>query len=255
MNKYYSGQGTLYVGERDAFGKPQGLVSVGNVPTLEISIDVTKFEHNESESGNRSIDLTLIQALNASFNAVLESLSSANLALGFFGESAVVTGAAVADEAVTIDTKDVVYPLAHINLDDTVNPSVEDSGANAMTEDTDYSIDYKHGTITVLSGGTVPASLPDTIKVSYTYLDYLKMSAFTVTTVERYLRFHGINTVDEDTVIVDIFRASINPAQNFGLINEDIGSLTLEGTILRDSLNASSGSEFFTERRIDTTSG
>lgn len=248
-NKYYSGQGTLYVGERDSLGKPNGLVSVGNVPTLEISIDIEKFEHKESESGNRSIDLTLINELNGSFNAVLESISSANLALGFFGTSATITGTTVAAEDITIDTKDVRYPLDNINAKATPTPTCLDSLAAPLTLDTDFSIDLEHGTVTIL--GAYAGTIPDTFTFGYDFDDYLQMSAFTETLIERYLRFHGVNTVDSDVVIVDIFRASLDPAQNFGLINEEIAQLTITGNILRDTLRTS-GSEFFSERRIGT---
>lgn len=249
-NKYYSGQGTLYVGERDTAGKPKGLVSVGNVPTLEISIETTKFEHRESESGSRATDLTLVQELNGTFNTVLESISSANLALGFFGTSATEAGAVVASEQILIETKDVKYPLTHINLDSLTTPTATDSLAGSLTLGTDFSVDYENGTVTVL--GAYAGTIPDTIDFGYTYLDYLKMSAFTSTTLERYLRFEGLNTVDQDRVVVDIFKASLDPAQNFALINDEIASLTLTGNILRDTLNSATGSEFFIERRIDT---
>ena len=248
-NKYYSGQGTLYVGERDNAGKPNGLVSVGNVPTLEISIEIEKFEHKESESGNRSVDLTLVQELNGTFSAVLESISSVNLALGFFGESATVTGAAVASEVITIDTKGVAYPLDNVNISQAPAPTAEDSLAASLTLGSDFSVDYENGTVTILDA--YAGTIPDDIDFGYTFGDYLRMDAFTQTTVERYLRFHGINTVDDDRVIVDIFRASIDPAQNFALINEELAQLTIAGNILRDALRPS-GSEFFTERRLGT---
>ena len=39
----------------------------------------------------------------------------------------------------------------------------------------------------------------------------------------------------------------------FPLINDEVGQLTMNGTILQDVLNIASGSEFFTERKtIDT---
>jgi len=249
MNYYYSGQGSLYVGERDANGQPKGLLPVGNVPTLEISIEIEKFEHKEAETGNRSTDLTIIQELNGTFNAVLESITSANLALGFFGTSATVAGAVVAAEDILIETEEVIYPLANINIDDSVEPTCEDSLAASLTLDTDFEVDYANGTVKLLAayGG----SLPETFTFGYTFLSQLKMSAFTKTTIERYLRFQGLNTATEasDPVVVDIFKASIDPAQNYGLINEEVASLTLTGNILQDSLNASKGSEFFIERR------
>ena len=253
-NYYYSGQGSLYVGERNpTTGRPTGLIPVGNVPTLELSIEIEKFEHKESESGSRSIDLTIIQEQNATFNMVLESLTPANLALAFYGTESVVVGAAVTGEAVTLyaplaDGTPVKTPLAHVNLNATIPSVLADSAAAPMVIGTDYQIDYRNGTVWALPGWS-GETLPDTGVIGYTHLGYPKLAAFTETQVERYLRFEGINTVNGDRVVLDLFRASFDPAQTLPLINEELAQLTLTGNLLRDTLNGTSGSEFFIERR------
>lgn len=255
-NYYYSGQGSLYMGDRNSTtGRPEGLIAVGNVPSLEISIEVEKFEHKESETGNRTVDLTIIQEQNATFSMVMESFSSTNLAVAFFGTESSVTGAAVVGETQTLyasptssDNDPSKTPLDHINLDTLVAVTVSDSLAAGMTENTDFMVDYKNGSIWPLQAWS-GAALPDTVTIGYTHLGYPKMAAFTQTTVEKYLRFEGINTVNDDAVVIDMFRAEIDPAQAFPLINDEVGQLTLNGTILEDTLNSSSGSEFFIERK------
>ena len=37
---YFSGQGRVFIGARDTNGNPQGLVFVGNVPDLKVSLSV-----------------------------------------------------------------------------------------------------------------------------------------------------------------------------------------------------------------------
>ena len=37
---YFSGQGRVFIGARDNNGNPQGLVYVGNVPDLKVSLSV-----------------------------------------------------------------------------------------------------------------------------------------------------------------------------------------------------------------------
>lgn len=101
-NYYYSGQGSLYIADRDTVtGKPKGFVALGNVPELSLDIAVTKDEHKESESGNRLLDVTLIKETKGSFKFKLENLSLDNLALGLYGTSAAVAGASVSGEAFT----------------------------------------------------------------------------------------------------------------------------------------------------------
>ena len=54
---YFSGQGRVFIGARDNNGNPQGLVYVGNVPDLKVSLSVETLEHQESQSGQRLTDL------------------------------------------------------------------------------------------------------------------------------------------------------------------------------------------------------
>lgn len=251
MNNYYSGQGTLYVADRQADGLPEGLVSVGNVPTLEISIETTKFEHKESESGNRLLDLTLIQETKGNFNMVLESISPENMAMAFFGTLTTETGATVASEIVTMTTKGVRYILANVNLDVGTPVTLADGVAAPLTENTDFVVDYSTGAIEILEA--YAGTMPDDFDAGYDFLDHYKVAAFTQTSVIKYMRFEGIDTVDGNEVIVDIFNGEIDPAQNFGLINDELGQLTITGTMLADPLAlAREGSSFFIERRTDT---
>lgn len=252
---YYSGQGQLYLGTRNATtGRPEGLLEVGNVPSLEISIEVDKYEHKEATTGNRAVDLTLINEQNATFSMVIESFNSRNLALAFFGAEATVSAATVASESVTLYAPDTIsgdvkkVPLAHINLDEGTPVTVADSLAASMTEGSDFEVNYATGMIWALPGWS-GATLPDTVTVGYDHNGYPQVNAFTVTNVERYMRFDGINTVNGDAVVVDMFRAQFDPAQSWPLINDEVGQLNLTGNILQDSLNSALGSDFFIERK------
>ena len=78
---YYSGQGRVYIGARDAAGNPQGLSYVGNVPELKVSLSVETLEHQESTSGQRLTDLQLIKTKKGEFACTLEELVPVNLEL------------------------------------------------------------------------------------------------------------------------------------------------------------------------------
>ncbi|PZP63952.1 MAG: hypothetical protein DI596_02300, partial [Azospira oryzae] len=64
---YFSGQGRVYIGARDALGNPQGLAYVGNVPELKVSLSVETLEHQESVSGQRLTDLQLVKTKKGEF--------------------------------------------------------------------------------------------------------------------------------------------------------------------------------------------
>lgn len=254
QNYYYSGQGSLYAAERDpTTGKAKGFVRVGNVPELTMDIEVTKFEHKESESGNRLVDLTLTKEKKGKFKFKLESLTLENLAMGLYGEAATIAGATVVAENVDIFTLPAGkrFALAHPDVSSVVVKDVTDTTTYVLN--TDYTLDAKNGTITPITGGAIALAAAATdivLHVGYTYAAYTNMEAFTsAVSPQRWLRFEGLNTVDGTRVIIDMYKAQFDPLTNYGLIVEDIASIDMSGDLLADSLVVS-GSQFFRQRNI-----
>jgi hypothetical protein len=309
---YFSGQGTFYVAERDAAGSPGVFVDLCNVSAMEISIDITKFEHKESKTGQRAVDLTIIQEKNGTFTMTLENINSFNLALVMFGTKSVVAGAAVVNDVVRVSQNGGRYMLTDMNLDALVTPVVNvvegdaattwaastayavgdtvtdagmggrfykvvnaadagtsdtceptfptlvgdtvvdatvtwtDQGLIAPVETTDFTFDYEHGSIVMLTDRLAGGN---TLNVDYTHLGYSKVDALTDTSRERWLRFEGLNTVDDQEVVVDIFKASLDPLSGYALINEEIAQMEVTGNILLDDLR-SAGDQFFSQRQI-----
>lgn len=256
-NYYYSGQGSLYAAERDPItGRAKGFVPVGNIPELTVDIEVTKFEHKESESGNRLVDLTLTKEKKGKFKFKLENLSADNLAMALYGTTATVAGGTIAvgsPETLYIPSggKSRRYPVAHPDISSVV---VKDAtNTTTYTTPTDYTVDAKNGEIIIPATGAIAtacASVDITIKVSYTYASYTNMEAFTSAVApQRWLRFEGLNTVDGTRVIVDLYKVQFDPLTNYGLIVEDLASVDISGDILADSFILS-GSQFFRQRNV-----
>jgi hypothetical protein len=263
MNNYYSGQGSMYTAKRDpATGAPLGFIPVGNVPEVSIDIEVSKFEHKESESGGRLLDLTLVKEKKGKFSMKMENVSLENLAIGLYGESSVVASGTVAvgsPELVKVPkiaTAGMRFALKHPSVAAVV---VKDAtGVTTYTVDDDYTVDPTNGVITLVSGGEIladaaaivaPATMMD-IQVSYTYGTYTNLEAFTqAVSPERWLRFEGLNTVDGAHVIIDCYRAQFDPLTGYGLINEDIAVIDMAGSLLADPF-ITTGSKFFRQRNI-----
>jgi hypothetical protein len=247
---YYSGQGSLMIAERDATtGKPKGFLKLGNIPELTLDIEIDKFEHKESESGNRALDLTFPKEKKGKFKFKLESLSLENLAVGLYGATTTVAGANVASEIVTAYSGKIVA-LAHPDVSAVV---VKDEATGLITyvAGDDYILNAKHGSLEIIpvaDGGTI-VDLSD-LDIAYTYGGYSNMEAFTQSSSpERYLRFEGLNTIDDTPVIIDLFRAQFDPLTGYGLINEELGSIDMAGSLLLDDLILS-GSQFFRQRNV-----
>lgn len=248
---YYSGQGRLGIGERDTTtGELYNMLFVGNVTSLTIDIATTKFEHKESMSGQRAIDLTIIQEKNATFKFTAESLDLELLSRGLYGAKGSVTGASVTNE-VHRAKRGYMIPLKHPNVSGITITTV--SGSTPLVDGTDYNYDAGFGTIYISAASTVvDPGEGELVNINYTYGNYDKLEAFTQgTPPERFLRFEGLNTVNGDLRLVDIFRGAFDPLTGLEFINEELGSGEFNGTILADTTKVAVGeSQYFTERRV-----
>ena len=256
-NYYFSGQGSLKMAERDPVtGEPLGFLPLGNIPELTLNIEVSKFEHKESESGARLIDLTLTTEKKGTFEFTVENLSLDNLAMGLWGETVTVPSGSVAvgtPETITLGKfmAGAQYALKHSRV--TTFVLKDSTGVTTYVLDTDYTLDAVNGTFTPKAGGaiaTATALAGVTVKASYEYAAYKRVDAFTRSDAPvRWLRFEGLNTIDNTRVIVDLFKAQFDPLTGYGLINEELASIAMAGTLLGDSTRLT-GSKFFSQRNI-----
>lgn len=246
-NTYYSGQGSVYASERNATsGVPLGFIAVGNVPELEISIEVTKYEHKESESGSRAVDLSIVQEKKGTFRMLVENVTLENLAMGFWG--ATVDRAAETDEQITLVAPTdlslgMALPIGNTNV------SAVDVGTGAglsdHTIDVDYTLDLRYGTITPIDGGAITGG--STIHVQYTTAAITKsVKAFSENSLERYIRFEGLNTIDgADDVLVNLFKVQLDPISGYQLINEELAQLEITGSLLYDDKQTDDTNRYF----------
>lgn len=194
---YYSGQGVVLIGERDATGKPKGLVAQGNVPALSIGIETSVIEHKESQTGQRGIDLRLTTETKATLKMTLENFIGETLALALRGDQTVKKAGAVVAEALKLYNGKVL-PLANVKL----SSVVVKRGATTLTAYTndatpyDYKLNSEAGSIKMndgsvvalaglTTGGTAPTAItvgnPTVITVANTAVvgDYAAFSGFT----------------------------------------------------------------------------
>lgn len=244
---YYSGQGRLGIGERNAStGQLDNVVFVGNVTSLTVDIAVQKFEHKESMTGTRGVDQTTIQERNATFKFTSESLNLDLLALGLYGTSSAVSGGSVVGETHIVKRGQAI-PLRHPK----VSAVVVKKAGTAVTEATNYDYDADFGTVYVKAAAATLID-GDAVTVDYTYAAHNKIEAFTTgVSPERYLRFEGLNTVDGTYRLVEIPRASLDPLTGLEYINEEFGSGEFAGSILPDLTIVGGGaSQYLREKRM-----
>jgi hypothetical protein len=244
---YFSGQGVVLLGERDAItGANTGLTPVGNVSALSLTVETTVFQHKESWTGQRGIDLELNQEVNVGVNMTMESIDKDNLALALYGTATAVASGSVTGEVVTAQPGKWVL-LANIDVSTVVVNGP--GGTPTYVLDTDYKLNAEAGSIEILTAGSI--SQDELLEIDYAYGDQDNVEAVTSSAAPlRWARFEGLNTADGDkAVVVDIYKLSVQPLAELGLINEELAQMELESRALSDPLR-SSGSKYFTVRKI-----
>lgn len=234
---YFSGQGRVYLAQRDTNGNPLALRWVGNVSDLKVSLNVETIEHKESYSGQRLTDLQLIKSKDGEFSCTLEDFSVENLELSLFGTTTSVTAGTVTAEALpTGITAGETRLLANQIVSSVV---INDSSATPKTlPETQYTVYANQGAITfndITTGG--PYTQP--FKVDYSYGATKRTAMFRSPQPELWLRFDGLNTADGNKpVILDLYRVAINPTKDLSLISDELQRFELSGRVLADAAKA-----------------
>lgn len=237
---YFSGQGRVYIAQRDTNGNPLALRWVGNVPDLKVTLNIDTLEHKESYSGQRLTDLQLIRGKDGEFSCTLEEISAENLELSLFGVTTSVTSGSVTGETLpTGITAGETRLLANQFISSVV---IKDSSATPKTlPATQYTVHANQGAITfvdITTGG--PYTQP--FKVDYSYGGAKRTAMFRSAQPEVWVRFDGVNLADGNSpVIVDLYRVVINPTRDLSLIGEDVQRFELSGRVLADLTKPETG--------------
>ena len=247
--QYFSGQGPVLLAERDpSDGSPLGYLPVGNVSALTIAIEREEFEHKESCTGARAIDLIITQEISATVTIVFESLNRENLALALFGTEQAVAGASIVDESVTARL-DKFTPLLHIKVTNIV--VTDNTGMTTFVLDTDYNENEAFGTICALSTGSITEG--QELFVDYDFAAQEEVEAITSSTPpERALRFEGLNTAESPNseFLIEVHRFAAAPLAELALIQDEIAQLSVEGDALVDPFKSAPASQIFQVTKI-----
>jgi hypothetical protein len=250
--EFYSGQGVLMISERDAAGNPAGFRVVGNVPSVEIQNNLTTFEHKESITGQRAIDLRLTQENNVAVNITLESFDKENLALSMYGESTDVIAAVAAVFNTPVVILGGLYGLGKVRVSNVV---VTDTATGLITyvDGDNYTLDENSGSIRVFTAAEQTAAgaadliaAADLLTVTFDHEAQVKIDALTAPRPELYLRFEGLNTAKgNEPVVVEVFKFAPDPAAVIALLSDEVWQGELNGSALLDSTKAVGGGSLF----------
>jgi hypothetical protein len=237
---YYSGQGIVYLAEKDSNGALLGYRDIGNVPELKLSFETTTIEHKEARSGNRLTDLRLATDKNCTASITLEGFDAETLKTAMFATVTTSASGTVTAEEFTARLGKV-SKLAKIGASAVV---LKGTGANsAITYVLDKNYTVNGSSIYIMSAAEQTAaaatnSIADgaVLSVAYSYAAQTETKAFKDSQKTYSLMFEGLNTADSNApVVVTIPNFRPDPLKDLSLISNELQTFVLEGAALADT--------------------
>jgi hypothetical protein len=195
---------------------------VGNVPEdgFVLTPTVQKVEHMESQTGKNRKDIVLYPGQSLQLTVRMENVDVENLAQAIFGTSATIAQGTVTNEIHTAH-RGYSFFLNRPNL--TSFTSITPTAVLG----TDYNVNLKTGEVFIPEN----SSIADASEVQCSYIAGAinRISGYTATNTELWVRFNGVNMADKLTPIVaEVFKVSFNPASALDFIKNAFPGTQLE---------------------------
>ena len=216
------------------YGSAAAPMPIGNV--LELALEhkeqVIKQPDMSRLGGGTHAEVRRIEEVTLKMK--LADINVVNLARATMGTLQAVAMGTVADEA-HVATLGGLVRLAHIQP----TAVVLKKGVTVVAAAGNYEV--RPEGIYILPTAT-DLTAADAITVAYSYGEYAAIEALTTKAVELELTFGGLNEADEGkAVLVEIWRASQGVTKSLALIQDKLGALDVEGTVLMDPTKVGAG--------------
>lgn len=239
---YFSGQGIVYLAEKDSSNNLLGYRDVGNVPELKLSFETSTIEHKESRTGNRLVDMRLATDKNCTASITLDGFDSETLKTAMYATVTTSAAGSVAAEALTARLGKSLA-LAFISVTSVVLKGTGAKSAITYVAGKNFSLDATNGSIYIMTAAEQTAASAtdsiadaDVLTVAYSYAAQTNTKAFKDTQKTYSLRFEGLNTADTNApVIVTIPNFRPDPLKDLSLISNELQTFVLEGAALADT--------------------
>lgn len=233
MRKDFSRQGPFYLA-KNTNGKIGAARWVGDTGTVNVTVAETKEERKENYTGLRGTSVVLSQGTTVTVELNVRYADAENLALALHGKLSTKAAGTVTGEVFPTGAVGEYFVLDHGAATNLVLTDSTPVTPVTLTEGTHYRVNSaKGGLIELLSitGITQP------IKAAYSYGGSRNLSILTKRPDPMYLFMDSINTVDQTRERIHFYKVQFDPIANMGLINENLGELTLTGTCYVDANN------------------
>lgn len=236
----FSGQGPAFHADRDGSGNPVNPQWFGNAPEFTVGLAADTLTHKESYSGTRSTDARIIRELTATVSVTTDDFKESNMELATFGRGSQLAGSAKTAQAVW-HAAPVIGELYQLPNTGRVS-AVTIYSAGVAVDSGKYSVDASG----VLQFSDV-SGVAGPITADFTDANSRQVGAFKETAPEKYIILDGLNTAestdagDYERTRVNLFKVRLDPTESLNFINDEFGTLVLNGSPLKDTLRTAAG--------------
>lgn len=239
IDRYYVGQGEAGLFQRNASGQRINGRLVGNCTDIKMRGQQQEVSHIENRTGKRLKDNKIVWQPTTTISITFDNFSKENLAWLFDGTASTLTSGSATAEV------QKYAPIMQLNNFNVSGVTAKKTGAGANWAGSTFTASPS-GLITILTdppfAGVVPG---DDIEFAYAYGAAEKVTAFTGTNREYWFSTHAINKAENDAPRqLNVFKVKFMQDYEYSLIGADYGTLTVQGEVLYDALNASNGGYF-----------
>lgn len=243
-SQYFSGQGKLFLYDRDSAGKPNNGLFVGDLSSASFSSQVENVELIENVTGAGGIGSSFTKSVKYTGQFVFRSIKPDHLALALQGSSTAKASTSVTDEAHMVKLGRF-SPLAHAKVSAVTITGV--GGSPTYVADTDYKIHAAEGLIEWLSGGTVTDGLAVVIDYTYAAQHHVQVAP---ANIYKYAVFAGMNRANNNKQTrCEMYKIRLDPSA-MGLIQDTHGEMTASFQLLQDTLRTS-GDQYYAWKTED----
>jgi len=238
---YWSGQGPVFIGRRDASGNPIGLKFIGDVSQVELTPSVDTVDVLENVTGNRNIAASFRTKVEYALAITMKSVKPEHLAEALQGSVTTKTAGTVTGEAIK-GWHDAFTKLANVKVS---NETVTDStGTTTYTAGTDYILHGDEGMIEVLSTGAITDG--QDLLIDYDYAAQSEVKA-NPQAEDLVLVFSGLNRArSSKRGRLTIHKVNLDPSALSAIVDGDQeAAMSITGKALYDDLR-SAGDQLFT---------
>ena len=239
----------LYIGVGKVHVRPYGVAGalrfVDNAPEAKFTTQINdkpKKDYTRLGGGNLK-KVSRIESVN--FALTLDSFSSSNLALALAATTAPVAAGSVTNEVIR-GYRGSTVALAKIPSE--ITSVTNAAGTTTYTPGTDYVMSTAGLYFPETSTITEAADL----QVDYDHAAGTVLEAAVKTATEVYMLIEGLNEATSGAaVVIEVWRLSVPPADEWSLIGDEFGQLKFAAEVLKDNTRPPNESPFYRVRKVN----